>query len=375
MSFSFSDEQLQFRASVAKFFERLSPPSAVREHMRSASGYDRDVWARANTDLGLSSIQIPESYGGAGFGFVELCMALEEMGRCLYCAPFFSSAVLAANAIMNGATEAQKLSLLPRISSGESIVSLALTEIDGSWASDSISTRAAANAGEFVLNGQKKYVLDGMQADTFIVVARLTDSNSLSMFLVEAQARGLHRTELEVIDPTRRQAALELENVRAELLGEIGGAGPALEITLHQGAIALANEMVGGCQALLDAALEYAKLRMQFGRLIGSFQAIKHQFADMLLDVEQAKSAAYYAAAALDARDVEIPALAALAKAVAADTYVRTATKCIQIHGGIGFTWDNDTHLWFKRAKSSELMLGSPTWHRERYMQAVEASL
>jgi alkylation response protein AidB-like acyl-CoA dehydrogenase len=194
------------------------------------------------------------------------------------------------------------------------------------------------------------------------------------LFVVDGNSAGLDRRALEVIDPTRRQALLEFTHVRAELIGDAGGADAALRLTLYQAAIALANEMAGGCQALLDAAVAYAKLRMQFGRLIGSFQAVKHHCADMLLDVEHAKSAAYYAAAALDARDPELAALAALAKAVASDAYMRTAALCIQIHGGIGFTWDNDTQLWFKRAKSSEVFLGTPAFHRERYLQALEVT-
>jgi alkylation response protein AidB-like acyl-CoA dehydrogenase len=343
--------------------------------MASATGFDRGVWRAACDELGLASIHIPEVYGGMGFGHAELCIALEETGRALYCSPFFSSIVLASNAVLNGATEAWKQKLLPAIASGETLACLAFTEVDGSFDVAAMGVTARPDDGAYRLDGVKKFVIDGTQADIVIVAAQLAGADTgASLFVVDGNSAGLDRRALEVIDPTRRQALLEFTHVRAELIGDAGGADAALRLTLHQAAIALANEMAGGCQALLDAAVAYAKLRMQFGRLIGSFQAVKHHCADMLLDVEHAKSAAYYAAAALDARDPELAALAALAKAVASDAYMRTAALCIQIHGGIGFTWDNDTQLWFKRAKSSEVFLGTPAFHRERYLQALEVT-
>jgi alkylation response protein AidB-like acyl-CoA dehydrogenase len=216
-------------------------------------------------------------------------------------------------------------------------------------------------------------VLDGHTADLIVVLARRpgsTGDEGLSFFTVPGDVRGLTRRALKVLDPTRKLAQLELRAVEADLLGEQGGGAGPFAKTLTQAALCLANEMVGGAERLRQSALDYANLRVQFGRAIGSFQSMKHKQADMLVDVELAKSAAYHAAAAADDDDAELPALASLAKACASDAYMQTAIHTIQIHGGIGFTWDNDTHLWFKRAKSSEVFLGDPTWHREKMMRA-----
>jgi alkylation response protein AidB-like acyl-CoA dehydrogenase len=215
-------------------------------------------------------------------------------------------------------------------------------------------------------------VLDGHTADVIVVVARRPgskDANGLSFFTVRGDAVGLARRNLETMDQTRKLAHLTFSGVEAELLGEEGAAAGPLELTLDVAAICLANEMVGGAARLHESAVAFANMRVQFGRPIASFQSLKHKAADMLLEVELAKSAAYYAAAAADEGDAELPALASLAKAAASEAYMQTAIHTVQIHGGIGFTWDNDTHLWFKRAKSSEVFLGGPAYHRERLMQ------
>jgi alkylation response protein AidB-like acyl-CoA dehydrogenase len=293
------------------------------------------------------------------------------MGRTLLCAPYLSTAVLAANAILNAGTEAQKKALLPDIAAGARRATFAITEPDGNWDPAGIQTRAAADGSAYRLEGVKSYVLDGHTADLLVVAARLPDSgpDHLGLFTLAANSSGVERSLLESMDPTRKIARIELHGARAELLGDGADATAAIRCTLDQAAVALANEMMGGAQALLDSAVNYAKMRVQFGRPIGSFQAIKHKLADMLLEVELAKSAAYYAAQAAAAQDAEWPALASLAKASASESYLHTAIETIQIHGGIGFTWDNDTHLWFKRAKSSEVFLGQPSYHRELLMQ------
>ena len=232
---------------------------------------------------------------------------------------------------------------------------------------------ATPEGGKFRLDGVKSFVLDGHTADLIIVLARRpgsTGDDGLSFFTVPGDAPGLTRRALKVMDPTRKQARLEFRGVEADLLGEAGAAAAPFAKTMVQAAVCLANEMVGGAEKLRQSALDYANLRVQFGRNIASFQSMKHKQADMLVDVELAKSAAYYAAAAAADDDPELPALASLAKASAADAYMQTAIHTIQIHGGIGFTWDNDTHLWFKRAKSSEVFLGDSTWHRELMMRA-----
>jgi alkylation response protein AidB-like acyl-CoA dehydrogenase len=323
-------------------------------------------------ELALPGIHIPEQYGGAGFGMVELCIVMEELGRSLLCAPYFSSAVLAANAILNAGTEQQKSSFLPDIAAGKRLATLAITELNGSWDPKEIELIATPDADGYRLDGAKSYVVDGHVADLLVVAARVpktTGLEGLGLFTLDAKAGGVERRLLESMDPTRKIARIDFRGAHANLLGNLNDGATAITRTLDQAAVALANEMAGGAQALFDSAIDYSKLRVQFGRTIGSFQAIKHKCADLLLDVELAKSAAYYAAQAAAVDDPEWPALASLAKAAASDTYIRIAAECIQIHGGIGFTWDNDTHLWFKRAKSSEVFLGQPSYHRELLMQ------
>ena len=372
IQFAFTDEQEQFRAAIRRFLQEKSPTTEVRRLMDTAEGYDPEIWRQLSDQLALPGIPIPEQYGGAGFGMVELCIVTEEMGRALLCAPYFSTAVLAANAIVNAGTEAQKSSLLPDLAAGTRLATLAVTEPSGQWDPQSIELVATPSAEGYILNGTKSYVVDGHVADLLVVAGRVAGTagrDGLALFTVSADAAGVIRSLLPAMDPTRKLARIDFDSVQAQRLGDGGDDATALDRTLDQAAIALANEMVGGAQALFDSAVEYAKLRVQFGRTIGSFQAIKHKCADLLLELELAKSAAYYAAQAAAANDPEWPALACLAKASASETYLHIAAETIQIHGGIGFTWENDTHLWFKRAKSSEVLLGQPDYHRELLMQ------
>lgn len=372
MKFCFTDEQEQFRTVLRRFFAKKSPTTEVRRLMATDKGWERETWKQLNNDLGLSAVHIPETYGGQGFGFVELAIVLEEMGRSLLCAPYFSSVALAATAILNAGTEQQKQALLPGIAAGDTIATLAFTEDNGGWDSAGIEMTATLAGGGYRLDGVKSFVLDGHTADLIVVLARQPGSNGddgLSLFTVAGDAPGLERRLLKTADMTRKQARLKFQSVQAELLGEAGGAAVPFSKTLDQAAVCLASEMVGGAEKLRESAVDYAKMRMQFGRPIASFQAIKHKCADMLVDVELAKSAAYYAAEAAAENDADLPAIASLAKACTADAYMQTAIHTIQIHGGIGFTWDNDTHLWFKRAKSSEVFLGGPNYHRELLMR------
>jgi alkylation response protein AidB-like acyl-CoA dehydrogenase len=330
------------------------------------------VWRQLSDELALPGIHVPEQYGGAGFGMVELCIVTEELGRALLCAPYFSTAVLATNAILNAGTEAQKSSLLPDLASGSRLATLAVTEINGNWDPLGIEVVATPVADGYLLDGVKSYVVDGHIADLIVVASRLPNTvghEGLALFTLGADSGGVERHLLESMDPTRKLARIDFHEAHADLLGSLDAGAKAIIRTIDQAAIALANEMMGGAQALLDSAVNYSKLRVQFGRTIGSFQAIKHKCADLLLEVELAKSAAYYAAQAASVDDPEWPALASLAKAAASETYLHMAAECIQLHGGIGFTWDNDTHLWFKRAKSSEVFLGQPSYHRELLMQ------
>lgn len=372
IQFAFTDEQEQFRAAIRRFLQEKSPSTEVRRLMDTPEGYDSDVWRQLSDQLALPGIHIPEQYGGAGFGMVELCIAMEEMGRALLCAPYFSTAVLATNAILNAGTKAQQSSLLPDLASGARLAALAVTEPSGQWDPQSIALIATPDGDEFRLDGAKSYVVDGHVADLLVVAGRIPGTvgrDGLALFTLSADSSGVTRSLLPSMDATRKLARIDFDGAPAQRLGNVHDGATALDRTLDQAAIALANEMVGGAQALLDSAIDYAKLRVQFGRPIGSFQAIKHKCADMLLELELAKSAAYYAAQAAAADDPEWPALACLAKAGASEIYLRIAADCIQIHGGIGFTWDHDTHLWFKRAKSSEVFLGQPYSHRELLLQ------
>jgi alkylation response protein AidB-like acyl-CoA dehydrogenase len=372
MKFSFSSEQEEFRSNLRRFLAEHSPPKEVRRLMETDAGWERDGWRRLNEALGLTALRIPEAYGGHGFGFGELGIVLEEMGRALLCAPYFATAVLATGAIVNAGTDAEKQALLPDIALGETVATLACAEDDGLWTAAATTLVATRSGSGYRLDGHKSFVLDGHTANTIVVLARApgsTGESGLSFFTVRGDASGLGRRLLRTMDPTRKLARLTFNGVAATLLGEAGAAAAPFARTMIEAAVCLANEMVGGAERLREDALAYSKMRMQFGRQIASFQSMKHKAADMLLDVELAKSAAYYAAGALDDGDADVAATASLAKACASDAYTQTAIHAIQIHGGIGFTWDNDTHLWFKRAKSSEVLFGDASYHREQMMR------
>ncbi|MEO6468253.1 MAG: acyl-CoA dehydrogenase family protein [Acidimicrobiia bacterium] len=374
MNFAFSEEQDQLRDAVRKFLEAKSPESEVRRLMETTEGYDTAVWSQMANELGLQSLHIPEAYGGQGFSWVELGIVLEEQGRALLCAPYFSTVVLGANAILNAGTEEQKAALLPGIASGETIATLAFTEPSGKWDASGITLEATPDGDGAKLTGTKMFVLDGHIANLIVVVARAaasTGEDGISFYTVDGDAAGLTRTALATMDQTRKQAKLEFDGVQATLLGTAGAGWAALSKTLDQASVGLCNEMVGGAQYVLDESVQYAKDRVQFGRPIGSFQAIKHKCADMLLETESAKSAAYYAAWAAAEDNDELPVVASLAKAYCSDAYFHSAAENIQIHGGIGFTWEHDAHLYFKRAKSSEILFGDATYHRELLAQRI----
>jgi alkylation response protein AidB-like acyl-CoA dehydrogenase len=367
VKFSFSSEQEEFRSNLRRLLVDRSPTKEVRRLMETDRGYEPNGWHAINSALGLTSIRIPEAYGGYGLSFGDQCIVLEEMGRALLCAPYFATAVLGAGAIMNAGTAAEKAALLPGIAAGEITATLAWVEDEGCWDAEGTALAATTENGDILLSGHKNYVVDGHTADKIVVLARAPQG--LSLFTVDGNAAGLTRRALKSMDLTRKFARLEFERVKAQPLGAAGGAAAPFARTMIEAAVGLANEMVGGADRLREDALAYAMMRMQFGKSIASFQSMKHKQADMLLDVELAKSAAYYAAAAFDDGDPDMTANAHLAKALASDAYMQTAIHAVQIHGGIGFTWDNDTQLWFKRAKSSEVLLGDANHHRELMLQ------
>ena len=369
MNFAFSEEQEELRKTVRAFLESKSPETAVREQMETENGFDPAVWSQMGEQMGLQGLSIPEEFGGSGFSFIELGVVLEEMGRALLCAPFFSSVVLAANALLLSGDDAAKKKYLPGIAAGETIATLATTEPSGKWDEKGITTKAEGSGNDWKITGSKMFVIDGATASLIIVGART--SKGVSLFAVDGDAKGLTRTSLSTMDQTRKQAKLEFNATPATLIGTDGKGWDVLSQVFDLAAVALAAEQVGGAQKVLEMAVEYAKVRVQFGRPIGSFQAIKHKCADMLLEVESAKSAAYYGMWCAAEMNEELASVASLAKAYCSEAYFHAAAENIQIHGGIGFTWEHPAHLYFKRAKSSELLFGDPTYHRELLAQRI----
>jgi alkylation response protein AidB-like acyl-CoA dehydrogenase len=369
MRLGISAEQQELRESVQRFLADRAPLPRVRELMETADGFDEKVWLQAATQLGLQGIAIGTEYGGSGFSFAEQAIVLAELGGALFTGPYLASAVLAATALLASSDEHARADLLPSIAVGESVTTLAFTEDDGSWEPAAVRLAASERDGGWVLDGHKSFVLDGHLADRLLVIARTGDG--LSMFAVPGDAGGLARKPLPTLDQTRKLARCEFSAVSGRLIGAPGEASAVLARTLDIGAIALAAEQLGGAQRALDMAVAYAKTRHQFGRPIGSFQAIKHRCADLLLEVESLRSAVDYAAAAVAEDSPEVPVLASMLKAYASDVYFHVAAENIQIHGGIGFTWEHDAHLYFKRAKSSDLFLGTASYHRARLADRI----
>jgi alkylation response protein AidB-like acyl-CoA dehydrogenase len=369
VNFAFSEEQEELRRIVRSFLEDKSPETEVRRLMETTEGYDPAVWSQMAEQLGLQGLVVPEEFGGSGYSYIELIVVLEEMGRSLLCAPFFSTVALAANTLIHSGDDAAKAAHLPGIASGETIATLAFTEENGRWDESGITMEATASGDAWTLSGTKMYVLDGHTAQLVLVAART--GSGVSLFAVDGDAAGLVRTPLATMDQTRKQARLEFSDTPATLVGAEGEGWSVLERVLDLAAVALAAEQVGGAQQCLDMSVEYAKVRVQFGRPIGSFQAIKHKCADMLLEVESAKSAAYYAGWCAAELNDELPSVASLAKAYCSEAYFHASAENIQIHGGIGFTWEHPAHLYFKRAKSSELLFGDPVYHRELLAQRI----
>lgn len=357
-------EQEDLRRSVGRFVREKAPSSEVRRVMETDEGYDPAVWSQMADQLGLQGIGVPEMYGGSGSGVPELAVVLEEMGRGLLPGPFLSS-TLAATAIQAAGDEEACKELLPGLAAGTSLGTVAFCERDGSW-DPSVTAEAVPREGGWLLRGHKSFVTDGAAADTIVTVARA--DGGLRLFAVDGGAPGLSRTPLTTMDQTRKMARLVFDETPARLLGE-DDAAPLVEHVLDIAAVLLAAEQVGAAAFCQEMAVEYAKVRMQFGRPIGSFQAVKHRCADMLAAVELARSAAYHAVwAAAEAPD-ELPVAASMAKVACSEACSQVTADNVHVHGGVGFTWEHDAHLYFRRAKSSELLFGSPTHHRELLAQ------
>jgi alkylation response protein AidB-like acyl-CoA dehydrogenase len=361
--FAFTAEQEELRRTVRRFLDEKSPESEVRRLMETDTGYDEAVWAQLSDQLGLQGLAVPEEYGGAGCSAVEVMIVLEEMGRSLYCGPYFSTVAMALPLLEASGDTAAQARYLPRIAQERCIATVALVEASARWDEEGVQMTAQHDGTQWRLSGEKLFVIDGQVADLILVAARTT--SGVSVFAVEGDAAALTRSPLSTMDQTRKQSRLRFDGSPAALIGEEGAGWPALSRMLDRAVIALAAEQVGGAERVLEMAVDYAKTRIQFGKPIGSFQAIKHKCADVLLKVESAKSAARYAAWAAAEDSAEVPEVASLAKAYCSESYLHAAAENIQVHGGIGFTWEHPAHLYFKRAKTSELLFGDPVYHRE----------
>lgn len=363
-----TDEQEALRDVMRSFLARYSSEADVRAVMDGADGYDSTAWQMAADQIGVQALAIPEELGGAGYGFDELAIVMEEAGRSLFPAPLMSTAVLATSALVSvGGSLAQDY--LARIVTGELIATVAVSEALLHWDPADIMTTAEASGGNWRLSGSKPYVLDGRQAGLIIVAARTT--NGVSLFAVESNADGMAVDPLDSMDQTRRLARVSFARTPAALLGEDGSAWETMRVVYDRALAALACEQVGGAQAALEMTVEYVKMRQQFGRPIGSFQAIKHRCADLLVEVESARSAAAYASTAVAAGADDASVAASIAKVYCSLAFYHVAAECIQMHGGIGFTWEHPAHMYFKRAKSSEALFGWPAHHRDRIARLI----
>jgi len=381
VDFGFSAEQEQIRQSARDFLAKECPMTLVRTLMEDEQGHSEALWKQM-AELGWMGLIFPETYGGAGLTHVDLVVVLEEMGRVVMPGPFFATVLLAGVAILEGGSEAQKKALLPGLVAGKLKGTLALLEPSARWDAAGVECEARADGKGYRLTGTKLFVNDALVADKVICAARFAGSGGgadpaagITLFLLDRDAPGMTVTPLKTMDQTRKLAEITLADVRVgadAVLGSPGRGWAIIERVMDRGKVALCAEMCGGAQKVLEMSVEYAKVREQFGRPIGSFQAIQHKCANMLVEVESAKSATYYAAWAVANDVAEAPLAAAMAKAYCSDAYRHTAGEGIQVHGGIGFTWEHDMHLYFKRAKSSEVTFGDATWNRELVAQLID---
>ena len=376
MDFGFNQDQEMLRATARKFLENECTSEFVRARMSEPEGFTPEFWTKL-AEQGWLGLVYPEAYGGAGLGFVDLTVLMEEMGRAVMPGPFFST-LLGGLVILDAGSDAQKKEWLTKISEGEARVSLAWTEPNARWDAAGVTTTAKASGGGFTLSGTKLFVPDAHVAQALVIVARTREGKNpedgVSLFLVPASTKGVTVTLLPTMDQTRKLCEVKLNDVAvpaAALLGPQDGGWAPLSRVIERATVALCAEMCGGAQRVLDMTTEYAKIRIAFGKPIGAYQGVKHKAADMLVDVENAKSLTYYAAWAVDERVPEAPLAASMAKAYTSDAFRKVAGAGIQLHGGIGFTWEHDLHLYFKRAKSSEFTFGDATYHREKVAQLI----
>jgi alkylation response protein AidB-like acyl-CoA dehydrogenase len=368
--FAVSDEQRALRAAVADLMARHCGEAQVRAHMATDKGFDPTVW-RELAAMGLTGLLIDEEHGGAGAGPVEMGIAMEEMGRALLVGPFLSTAVLVPSLLAATGDAAECAAVLPRVAAGELVATAAFAEDGSALVPSTIATSAGLIGDAWHVTGYKHFVLDGLSAERIYVLAT-TDAGP-AVFAVDAGADGLSVTPLSTVDPTRKQCRLQFVDTPARLVGRPGAGVEAFSAALDRAALALVSEQAGGARRAVEMATEYAKTRFQFGRAIGSFQAVKHMCADMLLEAESAVSAARFAASSFASSAPSRLADLALAQAYCSDAFVFVAATSIQVHGGIGFTWEHPAHLYLRRARSDAQLLGSASGHRERYLRQIGA--
>ncbi|MFI5281531.1 MAG: acyl-CoA dehydrogenase family protein [Candidatus Dormibacterales bacterium] len=375
MDFAFSEEQEMLRQSVRDFLAKECSSKVVRRLMESSDAYDAALWKKM-ADLGWTALGIPESYGGVG-GFLDLIVVFEEAGRVLLPGPFFATMGLAVPTLLEAGSEAQKKEVLSAVAAGSARATLAFTEPSGRWDANGIALTAKPIGGGWTLSGVKLFVADADNADYIVVAARTRGEgeDGVSLFLVKGRPKGMTVSQLKTLDMTRRWSEIRFDAVELgseALMGQPDKAWAPLKRALEWGTAALCAEMMGGAQRVLETSTEYAKTRQQFGKPIGIYQAVSHKLADMLVQTESGRSATYYAAWTVEADAPDRSVASSMAKAYVSDAYRKVAGDGIQVHGGIGFTWEHDMHLYFKRAKASEVTLGDATYHRELVAQSLD---
>jgi len=377
MDIGFTEEQELLRDTARRFLESECNTQFVRRRMAEPAAVTDEFWQKL-ADQGWLGIVYPEDEGGSGLGLVDLVVLMEEMGRAVMPGPFLSTVLLGGAAIGDAGTPAQRQQWLPQIAAGTAKAALAWTEPNLRWDAAGVTASAREAAAGFTLSGTKLFVGDAHLADILVVAARTRDGSTMedgvSLFLVPKDTPGLAITVLPTIDETRKLCEVRLDNVvlpMAALIGKRHRGWVPLSRVIARATVALAAEMCGGAQQVLDMTVAYAKIRIAFGKPIGSYQGVKHQAADMLVAIENAKSLTYYAAWAMDQGLEEAPLAVSMAKAAASDMYRKVAGTGIQLHGGIGMTWEHDLQLYFKRARASEVAFGDATWHRERVAQLM----
>lgn len=383
MNFSFNSDQLLIAETAQTYLSAVSDSGAIRMAMQSESGFDTKIWNQLNAEMGWQLTHIPEQYEGLGLGFVELAILFEAMGQNLFCSPFFSTSALGINALQLAGTDAQKQSGLTSIATEGSRYALAYMGKNRLVGADAVALRYKENADGVTLKGSCHYVIDGHTADTLIVAARQENSSGkddIALFHVPAQTQGVTRTWTPSMDQTRKLASIEFDQVslgEESVMQRPGEAGVLLEQILALASICLAAEQLGVADKSLSLTVDYIQERKQFGRVVGSFQAMKHKAADMMTKVEAARSAVYYAACIADEfmhgnpLGNDLQEAASIAKAVSCDAAFFNAGCALQMHGGVGFTWEYDVHLYFKRAKAAQVSFGDSAWHKERLAQTL----